>query len=110
MANYLVTHLNTLIITHGKLADLTYAYDGESIVIVDLARTQADKIDHMYQFMEDLKNGRVFSTKYESGNKYFKPPHVVVFANFVPDEDQQKKIWSEDCWCVYSLENYEVCH
>ena len=36
-------------------------------------------------FLEEVKNGCVFSTKCESRHKMFEPPHVVVLMNEIPD-------------------------
>ena len=51
--------------------------------MLDFSRTQVDKIN--YQVIEDLKNGRYFSTKYVSEMRVYKPPHVVCFANSEPN-------------------------
>lgn len=77
---------------HGKVADMAYGYNDAPIVIFDLARTQEDNYKHLYSFAEKLKNGRYFSSKYESGMRLFEPPHVVFFANFAPPTDA----WSAD--------------
>lgn len=76
-----------LIATHGalrlenaKTADAAYAYNGQPIVVFDFSRSQSDIIN--YGLIESLKNGAIFSPKYESACKVFDPPHVVVFANF----------------------------
>ncbi len=79
---------------------MAYAYKNESIVIIDLARTQAESVNYFYQFIESLKNGVLFSPKYESGQKIFKPPHVFVFANYEPD---QTKL-SADRWNIVQLD------
>lgn len=63
MANYLLALHDTTIVTHGKLADLTFDYNCEPIVVLDLARTQAKKIDHLYHCKENFKNNRIFSPK-----------------------------------------------
>jgi hypothetical protein len=42
------------------MADISHAYAMEPIVIFDLSRTQADKIDHVYSLI--------------AGTKIFKPP------------------------------------
>lgn len=72
------------VILAGRIADMSFMYNKEPIVIFDLAR--ADNIidseaNAYYSFAEKLKNGCVVSTKYESKPKYFKPPHVVFFSN-----------------------------
>lgn len=41
-----------------------------------------------YDFLEELKNGYLFSPKYESKVKTFKTPHVVVFMNEHPDMEK----------------------
>lgn len=99
-AKYLLAWHDAAIFTNGKLADMAYAYKNESIVIIDLARTQAESVNYFYQFIESLKNGVLFSPKYESGQKIFKPPHVFVFANYEPD---QTKL-SADRWNIVQLD------
>lgn len=71
---------------------MAYAYNGEPMVFFDVTRTQAEHMDHLYQFAEQLKNGIIFSSKYESGTKCFDPPHVVFFANQGPHPGK----WSAD--------------
>lgn len=84
----------TFIITGGKHADIHYAYGYQSIVVFDWARCAQDIFP--YGLVEQFKNGYFFSTKYESREKRFVVPHVVVFANFPPDETQM----SEDRWDI----------
>lgn len=68
----------------GKLADMAYNLDeGTRILIMDCPRSREDVFP--YSFLEDVKDGRVFSSKYESYTKRFPPVHVVVFANFLPE-------------------------
>lgn len=100
MGKYLMAWHDATIFTHGKLSDMAFAYNLERVVVIDLARTQSDKLDHMYQFIENLKNGILFSPKYESGTKCFPPPHVIVFANFEPDRSKL----SEDRWFIKALD------
>ena len=71
----------------------------EKTVRIDLSRTQADKIDHIYSLMESFKNGRILSPKYESISKTFSPCHVMVMANFIPDHSKL----SQDHWLVKTL-------
>ena len=73
----------TMIYTGGRKQDLAYAYNNERIVFFDLCRTDRD-IEQTCKFMEELKNGRLFCTKYNSKLKLFKTPHVVVFSNNYP--------------------------
>lgn len=87
---------------HGKVSDMAYGYNEEPIVVIDLARTQADNVKHLYEFAEKLKNGAVYSPKYESGLKMFPAPHVVFFANFAPPGDD---VWSVDRVVEVDLHN-----
>lgn len=66
-----------------KPTDMALAYKGERVVFFDLACATYDWLP-LCALMEEIKNGEIFSGKYESCTKRFKPPHVVVFANFPP--------------------------
>lgn len=81
MARYLAINHGAAVFSSGKSADIAHALDNPSIVVWDLSRSQEEHVN--YGVMEDVKNGVIFSPKYESGTKIFKPPHVVVFANFL---------------------------
>lgn len=84
-------HPKSLVILPGKKADMVFClatcgYDPR-VVFVDCPRSkQGDFIQ--YDFLEELKNGRVFCTKYESHMLTFKPPHVVVMMNEEPDREK----------------------
>lgn len=91
LAKFLLAEKNAIILT-GKKADMAYAYDKQPIVIFDISRSEADNMAHLYSMAENLKNGHLFSSKYNSVMKTFKPPHVVFFANMKPAEGA----WSAD--------------
>lgn len=60
------------------------------IIIIDCPR---DKINFMnYGMIEVIKNGFIYSGKFDGGQVMYKIPHVIVFANQEPD----KGAWSED--------------
>lgn len=67
------------------------------LVILDIPRSSAGYIN--YGVLEQLKNGLIYSGKYEGGLCLFDHVHVVVFANFEPDYSQ----FSEDRWNVISI-------
>jgi hypothetical protein len=58
-----------------------------------------------YDALEQVKDGMFFSGKYESEMVLFNNPHVIVFANFKPDEAKL----SIDRWKIVNLggENYD---
>jgi len=53
-------------------------------VIIDLTRCFEFK-SGIYQIIEQLKNGRITSTKYQGGRVCMKSPHVVIMSNWWPD-------------------------
>lgn len=52
------------------------------VIIVDAPRTAIEYVN--YGVLEELKNGCLYSGKYEGGQCIFPPPHVIVFANTPP--------------------------
>lgn len=80
MAKYLVQEHNAFYTNGGKSVDLAYAFSGEPVVVFDYVRDAQEFVG--YGVIEQLKNGILMSTKYESGVKRFPVPHVFVFANF----------------------------
>lgn len=83
ISKYLVDSKGAFYTNGGKATDIAYAYNGEPIVIFDYVRDAKDYVG--YGIMEQIKNGILFSSKYESGMRRFKTPHVIVFANFAPE-------------------------
>lgn len=83
MATFLARNHEALTVSTGKTQDIAYMFQPCKIVCFDISR--AIDMDHVnYSVMEDIKNGRLMSSKYMSCVKYFDAPHVVVFANAPP--------------------------
>lgn len=101
MCTYLGVKHNACILTSGKKSDMAYifAQKPSPIVVFDLSRTNEKFLDGVYSLAEDLKNGRVVSTKYECKTIFFRPPHVIFFANYEPDYNK----WSADRYFVTEL-------
>lgn len=70
----------------GKYADMAYAVpaEGARVFLFNIARQRNESV--LYDFLEDLKDGNIHSTKYVPVHKRFARPHVVVFSNETPDE------------------------
>lgn len=67
-----------------KMSDFAFSYDGQEIVVIDFPRhVEADSMN--YGIMEALKNGSLFSSKYESRVLDFKSVHVVCMSNIEPN-------------------------
>lgn len=96
---YCDLHENAQIIVPGKKADMAYTINEENrVFFLDCPRSkQGDFIQ--YDFLEELKNGYVFSGKYESRNKVLKTPHVVVLMN----EDPEAGKLSNDRYRIINL-------
>lgn len=78
-------HENSQIIIPGKKLDMAYILDENcKTFMFDCPRSKQGEYIQ-YDFLEEVKNGYVHSGKYESINKRFKTPHVVVAMNEHPD-------------------------
>lgn len=102
ISKYLCVKGGVVRFENGKSADIKHAYQGERVVLFDLSRAQEAHFN--YEVLESVKNGIMFSGKYESGMKVYPSPHVIVFANWPPDESklsadrwEVKYLTPEDC-------------
>ncbi len=100
---YLAYHHRAVICGKGNYADIMNIMfnanmDESSLVVFDLPRNNGNKIS--YSALEAIKNGLICNTKYETGSKLFNPPHIVVFANAVPEWDKM----SEDRFVLVELD------
>lgn len=105
VVRYGISAMNAITL-NGRIQDMAHAYNGQPIVFFDVSRTQADTMDHLYSFAETLKNGVIFSTKYNSGQKTFDPPHVVFMSNSLPDTSK----WTSDRLVLTQLSNPTTFH
>jgi len=91
----------TQIILPGKKADMAYVLrENNRVVFFDCPKSKQGEYIQ-YDFLEEVKNGNVFSGKYECKEKRFSPPHVVVAMNEHPNMD----LLSADRYDVRVLEN-----
>lgn len=102
-AKYMKSIYNCIILEHAKKEDIAYAYNGEDYVVFDYVRDIDPKTIN-YGIYESLKNGIMFSGKYESKSKYFIPPKIIVLANFYPDESKLTK----DRWQIITIPSKKV--
>ncbi len=97
LSKWLFANKGAFEIVSGKTSDIAFAYGGQNIVIFDLSRQKQSYMN--YSVIEHFKNGTMFSSKYESNSLRFKPPKVVVFANWEPDYS----MLSKDRWDMYIM-------
>lgn len=83
----------------GPVANMAYMLDaGAKGILFDITRTQAETMDHIYQFAEQLKNGYVVSGKYHTHGVKFVPKTIIIFSNTNPDPTK----WSADRYLTYT--------
>lgn len=102
LSNYMIDNCNAFFANNGQIKDVAYAYDNEEYVILDLPRCTRDndgKDWTPYRLIEMFKDGRLFSSKYQSCLKRFKSAKIVIMANFMPDTSKMSK----DRWDIMSL-------
>lgn len=103
LAKYLV-HVHKALYVSGRALDIKHACmkhlesNELNIVIFDFPRTVEEHVS--YDAIESVKNGIFFSGKYDSGMACFNSPHVIIFANFKPDESKL----SDDRWVIIELD------
>ncbi len=102
--NYMVDNMHATVLA-GKRRDMFCGLisviekqeECPPIVLVDIPRSSLGYVD--YSGLEKVKDGCIFSTKYESGMVRFNRPHIICFANQEPLYD----LMSLDRWVVNKL-------
>lgn len=102
-SKYLLAKHGCVFIDEGKKADIMYTImeadmDEKNCIIFDIPRDNGNKVS--YKSIESIKNGMIYSPKYESGYKLFNSPHIIIFANEPPD---QSKL-SNDRWNIKKID------
>jgi hypothetical protein len=103
-AKYMVDQMGALEVS-SKASDAFFGIvswiekhgDAPPIIILDIPRSTRDYVS--YQSIEKIKDGKFFSSKYESSMVRFNSPHVICFANELPDIEKM----SEDRWIIEEL-------
>jgi len=81
---YCSLHSDAVILRPTKHSDMAYALPNIlRVLFLDCTRQQVEHLP--YTFLEQLKDGLVFSNKYESVVKRYSDIHVVVLMNMLPD-------------------------
>lgn len=109
LAKYLGWKKKALYITFGKAGDLinfVYKRRAMNTYFLDLSRTKPKDayMEDIYAAIESVKNGIIVNTKYETGDKYFAPPHVWVFANMAPN----MSALTPDRWALWTIEDKKI--
>lgn len=102
-AKYCVHTINCLFFEEGKKSDIMHLIfeapeERMGAMIVDVPRDNGNNVS--YKALESIKNGMIYSSKYEGGYKLFNSPHVIVFANLPP----QTQKMSSDRWVIQNID------
>lgn len=104
LAIHLYVRYNAIVINGGKGSDILHVTaemikqrPNTKVIVFDFPRTLEGKVS--YSAIESIKNGFFMSTKYEGGIVHINRPHVIVFANWLPDMTQL----SQDRWDIYEI-------
>lgn len=103
LAKYLAINYD-VIIADGKKNDIFNAINVmmeaeklPKIVLLDVPRHNIEYLN--YGAIESIKNGMIYSGKYEGGQCLFPPPHVIIMANCKPDLSKM----SSDRWQIENI-------
>jgi len=95
---YMALNHDASVVGNGGFADIAYAVkNNPDYVLMNLSRSNEGRVN--YGVIEAIKDGMLFSAKYESTMKIFDSPVVVVMANFFPEVHAM----SMDRWEIYSI-------
>lgn len=98
LAKHLALQQQACVLGNGKKNDIAHAVNSKArIVVFILPRDVEGRI--AYGAIEQICDGMIFSGKYQSTCKIFDPPHVFVFANFMPERHQM----SLDRWNIVEI-------
>lgn len=99
LCKYLVVKEGALILS-GKSTDMFHALSkskNKKLIIIDCPRSMTDYLN--YGAIEQIKNGLVFSGKYEGCQLVFNTPHIIIFSNEEPDTSKM----SNDRWVIKKI-------
>lgn len=93
LCKYITMCYDGVIIAEGKKMDVYNQIKNmieeeilPNIILLDIPRTSIEYIN--YGAIECIKNGLIYSGKYEGSQCYFPIPHVIVFSNEEPQYDK----------------------
>lgn len=110
LTKYLCAKHDAVFIDGGKASDIAFhvvtshkAGNPLRLIVIDLPRGASGL---SYRAIESMKNGMVFSSKYECSQLLFNSPHVIIFANWPPPNMSQL---SSDRWLIKEIkEDYST--
>lgn len=104
-AAFLERNYQGVCVANGKAADIKNTVikhleeNDLDVMIVTVPRSAQEYIGGLYGVLEEIKDGLIYSGKYEGGFRNIEHPHVIVMCNFEPDRYKM----SEDRWNVVEI-------
>lgn len=104
LVKYMVYHKLAEDFTFDTATNLRYQIveaGARTAYLIDLPRNKPKLISmsDLYNTLEDVKNGKVRSGKYQTGKLLMDPPHVWVFTNVPLDKNSM----SQDRWVIWTI-------
>jgi len=103
LARFLIAKKGAFFLASAKGTDMCHqivkSRSHPKIVCINL--TRASEGAFSYATIESIKDGLVFSGKYEGGVRLFPKPHLIIFANWYPDISKL----TPDRWEILTLRN-----
>lgn len=106
---YLERNFEGVCIANGKGADIKNSIIAHlnagrelDILIINVPRCNENYVS--YSAIEEIKDGLIYSGKYEGGFANIEHPHVIVMSNFYPDTTKL----SEDRWNIIEVTKKEM--
>jgi hypothetical protein len=100
---FLCHKYKAIYIDEGKKSDLINIIynieivNSKSIICIDVPRDNGNTVS--YKAIEQIKNGMICNTKYETGMKLFNSPHLIIFCNHPPEREKL----SYDRWKIAEI-------
>lgn len=92
-------------ILHVFIEQIAAGWRGDTVLFnLTKSATSNSDMDHVYKVIEDIKDGMIFSVKFNGGSLIMPHPHVVVMSNMPPNIDKLSK----DRWIIYELIDKEL--
>lgn len=103
LLKWLTSYRNAFWCDGGKYADIALAYDAQQIICFDFKRS-VDADHWPYKAIEAMKDGVMFSGKYQSTVKAVRDSKIIVCSNEPPDTTKL----SADRWDIITIDDAVV--
>lgn len=108
---YMGYHHGACTMGYGQSKDLVNLVSknmGKNMYLFNLTRVKPEEFskNDLFATIEAIKDGVIVNMKYDTSVQYMDPPHVVVFANYVPPKEKL----SLDRWKIFLIEDQKLVY